>query len=187
MARSRQRAALDHRRRLAVTRRPTAGGYCSSDRALAGNRRRPPTAAVGQCQLVWPRRPKRQQLPNKKKGADCQMGRGAGLFHADLDSTVSPASLWSVLGGGRGTVGVGRGATKGGWPEFAEGEGVLEPKSPEVCVPETAQINVSFCKNSLFSRDDIRVRRGGGFAPPPPVGDAELLSKTLGGGGSFCG
>ena len=30
------------------------------------------------------------------------------------------------------------------------GEGVLEPKSPKVCVPKKAQINISFCKFHFF-------------------------------------
>ena len=41
------------------------------------------------------------------------------------------------------------------------GGGVLEPKSPKVCVPKIAQINVSFCK-FIFSHYEIRVHEGGG-------------------------
>ena len=37
-------------------------------------------------------------------------------------------------------------------PEFSfrGGAGVLEPKSPKGCVPQTAQINTSVCKSSCF-------------------------------------
>ena len=61
----------------------------------------------------------------------------------------------------------------GGW-----GGGVLEPKSPKVCVPTTAQINISFCKISFFPT--VRSGSGGGGVLDPPLsGDAEFLSKTL--------
>ena len=56
------------------------------------------------------------------------------------------------------------------------GGGVLEPKSPKVCVPKTAKSIFPFGKFH-FSHYEIRDREGGVFEPPP--GDAELLSKTL--------
>ena len=48
------------------------------------------------------------------------------------------------------------------------GGGGLEPKSPKVCVPKIAQINISFCK--CHSHYEIRVEGGGGgYTPHPPL------------------
>ena len=44
------------------------------------------------------------------------------------------------------------------------GGGVLEPKSPEVCPPKTAQINVSFCKNSFCPAMTSGSEGGGGVS-----------------------
>ena len=73
----------------------------------------------------------------------------------------------------------------GASPEFSLkgcwGGGVLEPKSPKVCVPKTAQINISFGKISFFPAMNSGSEGGGVRTPPPapPTGDAESLSKTL--------
>ena len=46
------------------------------------------------------------------------------------------------------------------------GGGVLQPKSPKVCVPKTAQINISFCK-ILFCPTMKSGSEGGGGGSPP--------------------
>ena len=47
----------------------------------------------------------------------------------------------------------GEGEGEGGEAEFcSRGGGVLEAKSPKVCVPKIAQINVSFCKGHFFAQ-----------------------------------
>ena len=50
------------------------------------------------------------------------------------------------------------------------GQGVLEPKSPKVCAPKTAQINISFCKTSSFPamKSGSEGSEGGGVLAPPP-------------------
>ena len=61
------------------------------------------------------------------------------------------------------------------------------PYSPKVCVPKTAQINISFCKVSFFPAMKSGSEGGGGVLDTPPTpnprGNAELFSKTLVPGG----
>ena len=53
------------------------------------------------------------------------------------------------------------------------GGGLGTQKSKSLCT-KNSQINVSFCKFSIFSHDEIRVRGGEVLAPPPPQ---ETLSR----------
>ena len=75
-------------------------------------------------------------------------------------------------------------------PEYCLKEGAgggegLEPKKSKGLCTKNSQINISFCKNCIFSRNEIRVRGWGGggsntSAPLPPApGGAEVFSKTL--------
>ena len=64
-------------------------------------------------------------------------------------------------------------------PPQLGGKGGLEPKSPNVCVPKIAQVNLSFCKFHFFPTMKSGSKGGAGVRTPPPPGHGELLSKTL--------
>ena len=68
-------------------------------------------------------------------------------------------SLW----GGRGEGCIRR--EEGGGGGDGWGGGGLEPKSPKVCVPKRAQINISFCKISFFPAMKSGSEGGGGCPP----------------------
>ena len=100
-----------------------------------------------------------------------------------------PLAHWGVCGrwtkakaeglGGGGAV---RGCPRGLLP--VRGGGVLEAKSPKVCVPKTANSILPFLKFH-FSCDEIRVRGGGGALlalppDPPPQGTLSCSAKLRG-------
>ena len=55
-------------------------------------------------------------------------------------STLRMGTAWACFRAGGG----------GGAKFSLRGRGGLEPENPEVCVPTTAPINISFCKISFF-------------------------------------
>ena len=49
-----------------------------------------------------------------------------------------------------------------------EGGVVLEPEIPRVCFPKISQMNISFCKISVFPAMKSGSEGGGVLDPPPP-------------------
>ena len=62
----------------------------------------------------------------------------------------------------------------GGCRVVLKGVGVWNPKVLKLCVPKMAQIKMPFCKFHLFPTMKSGSEGGGGLAPHPTPGDAEL-------------
>ena len=95
--------------------------------------------------------------------------RGAGGHDCELSAAAPPSCR-----------------AKGHWQSLGlrrRGGGGLEPKSPKVCVPKIAQINISFCKFHRFPPRNPGPMSGGAFDPPPPRVTFRRVAVSLRGPG----